>query len=93
MAKANREPLTNEDGDVRELTADDFAWFVKNSDFGTMDAVHEFLTRRSEILRDAESQGFDRDLFLAFEPNKPGFEERARRAMQAFKDSAKHAAE
>jgi hypothetical protein len=88
-----REPLTNEEGDVRELTADDFAWFMRNSDFADLAATTAFLEARERLLSQAEAEGFDRDLFLAFAPNKPGFEDRARRAIAAFKNSALHAAE
>jgi hypothetical protein len=93
MGKAFQTPITNEDGEVRDLTDEEWLWAVRDEDFGGVFGSVAFLENRSKVLRDAEAQGFDRSLFLAFEPNKPGFEERAERAMQAFKDSAKHAAE
>ncbi len=93
MAVRKREPLTNEEGDVRELTAEDFAWFVKNADFGTIEAVHDFLDRREEILETAETFGIDRDFFLAFDPNKPGFEDRVTEILGSIIKAAKHAAE
>ncbi len=67
-------------------------WAVRDEDFGGVFGSVAFLENREKVLAEAEAEGFDRDLFLGFEPNKPGFEDRARRAMKAFKDSAKHAA-
>lgn len=93
MAVRKREPLTNEEGDVRELTAEDFAWGVENSDFGDMWAVTAFLNRREDILETAEAFGIDRDFFLAFDPNKPGFEDRVTDILGSIIKAAKHAAE
>lgn len=84
MGKTTRLPMINDDGEVRELTVDDFAWFVSVPDFGSMEAVQNFLNRRSELLLKAESVGIDRDFFLAIDPNKPGFEDRVAKVIGAI---------
>ena len=35
--------MTDEDGEVRELTEEDFLWMVETRDFGGEDSVHAFL--------------------------------------------------
>jgi hypothetical protein len=75
--------LTDETGDVRELTADDLVWFVRQADFGGWDGAHAFLDRRSAILRAGEAFGVPEDAFLDLEPSKPGFERRVVEALRA----------
>lgn len=94
MASRKAKPLIDDDGEVRELTREDFRWFVKNSDFdGDMTKVHDFLIRRAEILRAADSLGIPREVFLPFAPTKPGFEERIAAAFGPFPKAAGLAAE
>ncbi len=77
-----------------EWADDDFRWAARSQDFGgDILKVTAFLSRRSEILRAAESLGIPRDTFLAFDPNKPGFEERVAAAFGAFPKAAGLAAE
>ena len=92
MAYKNLEQLTNEAGDVRELTAEDFSWFVSAADFADHFAALQFVKDRNAFFRKAEELGFAREAFLSFEPNKPGFVERATMAADALSQS-KHAAE
>jgi hypothetical protein len=94
MGKREARPLIDDDGEVRELTRDDFRWFVSNADFdGDMTRVHDFLIRRAEILRAAETLGIPREVFLPFAPTKPGFEERIAAAFGPFPKAAGLAAE
>lgn len=87
-----RETIEYEDGSVVELNEDDAPemteerakWVVAAKDFGGDSiATHDFIWRREEILRKAEAAGIPREVFLHFEPNKPGFEERAKVLLRA----------
>jgi hypothetical protein len=93
MAYKDLKPLTNEEGDVRELTEEDMSWFVAVSDFPDQGSAHQFLRDRSAFFRDAEELGFEREAFLPFSPSKPGFVERASAAVMALSQHPKHAAE
>ena len=93
MAYKNLAPLSNEAGDVRELTDEDMSWFVAASDFPDQAAALQFLSDRNVFFRMAESLGFEREAFLSFAPNKPGFVERASNAVDALSQQTKHAAE
>lgn len=93
MAHKNLPPLTNEDGDVRELTAEDFSWFVSVADFPDEASALQFLRDRSSFFREAEKIGFEREAFLPFAPTKPGFVERAQAAIETLAQRHKHAAE
>jgi hypothetical protein len=93
MAYKDRPPLTNDDGDVREMTDDDWVWFVRTEDFGDVVAVHQFLEKREVFLRDAEVVGLEREAFLPYEPSKPGFIERATAAIEKLANLRAHAAE
>ncbi len=93
MAYKNLSPLTNEEGDVRELMSEDFSWFVSATDFTDQFAALQFLRDRNAFFRRAEKLGFEREAFLPFEPNKPGFVERATKAVDALSLHPKHAAE
>lgn len=84
MAIVPRPPLTDEDGEVRELTDEDFLWMVATRDFGGSEGVHAFLHRRSEILHAAEAFGVPEEAFLGMEPSKPGFEGRVVLALRAI---------
>ena len=85
--------MIDDEGEVRELTEEDFVWFVKSEDFGGFLAANAFLDRREEILRAAEDAGIPREAFLALAPSKPGFEERVAAAIRAFAKNARLAAE
>jgi hypothetical protein len=78
-----RTPLTDDEGNVRELTDEDFVWGVRGPDFGGFDAAMAFLNRRTEILRAAEAFGMPEETFLGLDPSKPGFEARAAAALRA----------
>jgi hypothetical protein len=93
MAYKDCPPLTNDDGDVREMTDDDWVWFVRTEDFGDVVAVHQFLEKREVFLRDAEVVGLEREAFLPYEPSKPGFIERATAAIEKLANLRAHAAE
>lgn len=84
MAIVRRPPITDEDGEARELTDEDFLWMASGKDFGGFDAVHAFLDRRSDILRAAEAFGVPEEAFLGMEPSKPGFEGRVVTALRAI---------
>ena len=71
------------DEESPEWTEEQFLWSVSAGDFGgDIQAVTDFLTSRETILRAAEAIGIPRETFLPFEPNKPGFEERAKVLMK-----------
>lgn len=82
-----RETIEYEDGtvvelgedDAPELTTDRARWLVAAKDFdGDVEALNRFLMTREELLSAAEAAGIPRETFLPFEPNKPGFEDRAK---------------
>ncbi len=56
---------------------EDPRWLLSIQEFGWSegDAV-EFLRKRERILRKATEAGVPRDVFLPFEPSRPGFEQR-----------------
>jgi hypothetical protein len=83
MAIVPRPPLTDDAGDVRELTEEDFLWMASGKDFGGFDGAMAFLNRRTEILRAAEAFGMPEETFLGLEPSKPGFEKRVVEALRA----------
>lgn len=93
MAYRDLPPLTDEDGECRELTAEDFLWAVRSQDFDGQDASLAFLHEREAFFKIAESLGIERETFLPFAPSKPGFIERATAAMDALAKFGKHAAE
>ncbi len=67
------------DAENPELTEETAAWAVAAQDFdGDIHAVSQFLQDREALLASAEAVGIPRDAFLPFEPNKPGFAERAK---------------
>ena len=93
MVYRDRPPLTDADGEVRDLTDDDFVWTVRSEDFGGhLDSV-AFLKNREHFFAVAEKLGMEREAFLSFAPSKPGFIERATDAMKTIIDQARHAAE
>ena len=67
-----------------ELTEEDFLWMVDVRAFPSDRAAHDFNVARWEFLKAAEAAGIPRETFLPFEPNKPGFMDRAREAFTAF---------
>ena len=72
-----------DEDDAPELTEERARWLVASQDFGgDIEQVCAFITAREEILRAAEAAGIPRETFLPFEPNKPGFEERAKVLMK-----------
>jgi hypothetical protein len=93
MAYKSDLPLTNDQGQVRDLTRDDWLWFVADEDFGGFEQAMNFLTERDAFFHTAESHGIAREAFLAFAPNKPGFIARATAAMEAIIARSTHAAE
>jgi hypothetical protein len=83
MAIVARPPLTDEAGDVRELTEEDDLWAASAQDFGGFDGAMAFLNRRTDILRAAEVFGMPEETFLGLDPSKPGFEGRVVEALRA----------
>jgi hypothetical protein len=76
--------MTDEYGDVRELTEEDFLWMASAKDFGGFEGVQAFLDRRSAILDAAEAFGVPEEAFLGLGPSKPGFERRVVEALRAI---------
>ena len=65
--------------DAPELTDEMMLWAVRAADFnGDHFAVEAFMSSREDFLRKAEAAGVPREAFLPFDPNTPGFEERAK---------------
>jgi hypothetical protein len=96
MGKAKNTPLIDDDGEARTPTAAEWQWFVHAPDFGSTEDVMAFLETRRAFLQAAEDAGFVRETFLPFDPNKPGFIERAEAALEtlvARSRAARHAAE
>ena len=93
MAKTARTPVINEHDEVRDLTADERLWVVRNSDFESFEAAMAFIDSRKDFLDVAESMGLARGIFAAFQPSKPGFVERAVAAMESVLKKIRHAAE
>ena len=93
MAKAFSTPITNEEGDVRDLTDEEWLWAVSGTDNGGFEGTMDFLKARQKFLTAAEDAGFDRAFFLAFQPSKPGFVERAVAALDSVLKKVRHAAE
>ena len=68
-----------DEDDAPELTDEMAQWLVAVADFdGDNEAVTNFLISREDFLRKAEAAGVPREAFLPFDPNTPGFEERAK---------------
>jgi hypothetical protein len=86
-------PLTDADGEAREMTAEDLQWGVWAKDFEGWDGSQKFLTAREAFFREAALLGIAREAFLPFAPNKPGFIERATEALDALAKKNRHAAE
>ena len=81
------------DVDTPDWTDANFRWAVHARDFdGNVFAVTAFLKSRAEFLAKAEAAGIPRDTFLPFDPNRPGFEERAK-ALLKLADAVGWAAE
>jgi hypothetical protein len=93
MGAKPKTPLIDDDGEARTPTAEEWRWAVRAKDFEGFDGPHKFLTARAAFLRKADALGIDRDVFMAFEPNKPGFIERATEAFDTLVKSTRHAAE
>ncbi len=81
------------DDESPEWTDEDTLWSVKGADFGGFMAAMKFLQSRAAFLKAAEAAGIERAAFLPFDPSKPGFEERARKAFETFLNATRHAAE
>lgn len=56
---------------------EDPRWLLSIQDFGYSenDAV-DFLKKRERLIRKATEAGVPREIFLAFDPSRPGFEHR-----------------
>lgn len=63
-----------------EWAAYESAWAIDVADFGDPLAASQFLIRRKRIFRAAEAAGITKDMLTPFEPNKPGFDARVKRA-------------
>jgi hypothetical protein len=93
MGVRSKTPLISEDGEARTPTAEEWRWAVRASDFGGFDEMNTFMTDRRKFLFEADALGIDREVFLAFSPNKPGFIERATKAFDTLVKQTRHAAE
>ncbi|MDF0602531.1 hypothetical protein P1J78_17470 [Psychromarinibacter sp. C21-152] len=76
-----------------EWTAYESAWAVDVADFPSPVEAAEFVLRRKQFFLAAQAAGFPKELLTPFEPNKPGFEERARKAFTALPKAMGWAAE
>jgi hypothetical protein len=91
------------DDESPEWSEEDFLWAVRAADFGGDPLqVVGFLKSREAFLRNVMAAGLPRSAFLSFAPQKPGFIDRATRALELSvaaarnfmaEDSTKHAAE
>ena len=91
------------DEESPELTEEFFLWAVSAQDFdGDFMKSNAFLIKRTAFLEAAKAIGFEKEAFLPFQPNKPGFFERvadmsekllAAIRADAVEDFSKHAAE
>jgi hypothetical protein len=80
--------------DAAEPTEAEALWAVRSRDFkNDGDATTIFVVEREAFLREAEAAGVPRAAFLPFEPNKPGFMDRAREVFTAFPKAMGWAAE
>lgn len=76
-----------------EWTEYESRWSVNVADFETPLEAAQFVVRRKAFFRAAQSVGLPKDLLTPFEPNKPGFEERARKALTSLNRAMGWAAE
>ena len=91
------------DEESPELTEDFFLWAVRAQDFeGDFMKSHAFLMKRTTFFDTAKAIGFEKEAFLPFQPNKPGFFDRVTTAFEALlaavkakpdTDQTRHAAE
>ena len=94
MTKIASEPEFGEpDDESPEWTDEDSRWAVRARNFPNHAAAHAFLVRREGFFDTAEAAGISREAFMALEPSKPGFEERAAEALGKLLKFTKHAAE
>jgi hypothetical protein len=93
MGAKPKTPLISEEGEARTPTVDEWRWAVRAKDFEGFDGSHNFLMARDAFLKKADALGIDREVFLAFAPNKPGFIERATEAFDTLVKQTRHAAE
>lgn len=82
MPASDTQAAERPDEDTPEWTEDDSLWAVQARDFdGDVLQVADFIKSRESFLKMAEDAGIPRETFLPFEPNKPGFEDRAKALM------------
>jgi hypothetical protein len=95
MGRKPKTPLIDADGEVRRLpTPEEERWMVRGADFGDFDGVRKFLQERADFLKAAAALGLEPEAFLAFDPSKPGFIQRATAALEAAAKAGRmHAAE
>ncbi len=93
MGKQKLTPMIDSEGDVRDLTDAEYAWAVRDEDFGGVLGSINFLKDREAFFAIAGKLGMEREAFLSFAPSKPGFIERATDAMDALVKQVRHAAE
>lgn len=73
------------DEESPELTEEFFLWSVSAQDFeGDFMKSHAFLMKRTAFFETAKAIGFEKETFLPFHPNKPGFFERVTVAFEAL---------
>ena len=93
MEHRARRPLIDADGEARLPTKEEWKWAVSATDFPDFMSAARFVEERTLFLHAAEQAGIARASFLSFEPNKPGFIERATAALEAAARTGRHAAE
>ena len=81
------------DDESPEWTDEDTRWAVRAWDFPNHAAAHAFLVRREGFFDIAEAAGISREAFMALEPSKPGFEERASVVLDKLLKFTQHSAE
>jgi len=69
------------------------SWAVDVTDFGDPLDAARFLARRKRIFAETRAQGFPKEMLAAFQPDKPGFEERVGAAFSRLASVAGKAAE
>lgn len=90
---ANRFPLTDKDGEVRELTKEDFKHFRPASEvlpqLFSKDVADEMLTKKpgrklGSGVKDSQTVRFDRDVLASFKATGKGWQTRMNEALRAY---------
>ena len=71
-----------------EWTAYEARWAVRVSDFESPLEASRFVVKRKAIFRTAQGFGIDPNMLSAFEPDRPGFEDRLGDALEKLAEVA-----